>query len=134
MKYLLSILLPILLFSCSHYNYTNKTDARKYIKEYLFCSCLQQGITQFSKPDSLEMSKALVYDLISGYYNYKWITKVLDSIAKVEIEQQIKTQFDTTKHESAYGRVTYHLSCLEFYQSKKADSIAKFFDKYLYKG
>lgn len=134
MKYLLSVLFLIISLSCTQYNYTYKTKTRNYIKEYLYCSCLQQGIKQFSKIDSLEMSKALTYDFVSGYYDYKWITKVLDSIAKVEIEQQIKTQFDTTKHESAYGRVTYHLSCLEFYQSKKADSIAKFFDKYLYKG
>lgn len=133
MKYLLFVLFLFFSLSCTHYNYTYKTKARNYVKEYLYCSCLQQGIKQFSKIDSLEISKALAYDFVSGYYDYKWLNKVLDSIAKEEIEQELKNQFDSTKHESAYGHVTYYLSCLQLYQSKKADSIAKSFDKYFSK-
>ena len=126
----------ILFYSCS-VNRTSKKEKTdvELLKELAFCQCLEHSIETFSKLDTLEMGRGEVLNLMDSKGLFPNIVQpILDSLASLIVAEQRKEKNDTLyKHESARGRTSYTLGCLDFYNSKKLDSLVKSFPKRDYK-
>jgi hypothetical protein len=98
----------------------------------MYCSCIDQGLQNSGKLDNLENSRWLADEMLGEFYNDNiQLRKILDSLAKEIIVLDKGMQFNTKRYETAFGKVFYKVSCLQFYESKKMDSIAKSFDRIL---
>jgi hypothetical protein len=130
-------LVSILLFySCSVNSRIKieKTDI-ELLKELAFCQCLEHSLETFSTLDTLETGRGEVLNLMDSKGLFPNIVQpIFDSLAFLIVAEQIKAKNDTLyKHESARGRTSYTLACLDFYNSKKLDSLVRSFPKKDYK-
>ena len=138
MKILSGIFLfSILLFYSCSVNRTvknEKTDI-ELLKELAFCQCLEHSLETFSTLDNLEMGRGEVLNLMDAKGLFPNIAQpIFDSLAFLIVAEQRKAKNDTLyKHESASGRTSYTLACLDFYNSKKLDSLVRSFPKRDYK-
>ena len=126
----------LLLYSCS-VNRTvrkEKTDV-ELLKELAFCQCLEHSLETFSTLDTLEAGRGEVLNLMDSRGLFPNIVQpIFDSLAFLIVARQMKAKNDTLyKHESARGRTSYTLACLDFYNSKKLDSLVRSFQKRDYK-
>ena len=126
----------LLLYSCS-VNRTvrkEKTDV-ELLKELAFCQCLENSLETFSTLDTLEAGRGEVLNLMDSRGLFPNIVQpIFDSLAFIIVAKQRKAENDTLyKHESARGRTSYTLACLDFYNSNKLDSLVRSFPKRDYK-
>lgn len=132
----LSLFSILLLCSCS----INKTIQKEksdveLLKELAFCQCLENSLQTFSAIDTLEMSRGEVLNSMDakGLFPNN-VQPIFDSLANSIVRRQIRAKNDTlNKHESARGRTSYIIDCLDLYNSKKLDSLIKSFPKRDYK-
>ena len=111
-----------------------KTDI-ELLKELAFCQCLEHSLETFSTLDTLEMGRGEVLNLMDSRGLFPNIVQpIFDSLCFKIVAAQIKAKNDTLyTHESARGRTSYTLACLDFYNSKKLDSLVKSIPKRDYK-
>jgi hypothetical protein len=130
-------LFSILLFcSCSvNRNLKKEKSDIELLKELAFCQCVIRYQETFHKMDTLEMSRGEVLNSMDAMGLFpKIVEPIFDSLANSIVAEQIKARNDTlNKHESARGRTSYIIDCLDLYNSKKLDSLVKSFPKKDYK-
>ena len=126
----------LLFYSCSvNKSITKEKTEVELLKELAFCQCLERSLETFSTLDTLETARGEVLNLMDSKGLFPNIVQpVFDSLSFKIVAAQIKAKTDTLdKHESARGRTSYTLACLDFYNSKRLDSLVKSFPKGDYK-
>lgn len=133
MKYFISVVVSILLLSCSTHN-KDLIEQRKNwdyknwkqnFKDRAFCKCIVSGF------DSNIKEKIIYED--KSFYNAIAIT-FFDSIIDINIKNEIlKMKSDsinslTKVSEAGAGKMVFN-HCLKYYKSAKLDSIVKFESK-----
>jgi hypothetical protein len=128
MKEFISIILMGVVFtSCSSPQKSIKSKNIELIKKLAFCKCLEYNITNFVGTDTLDISADLIQEEMS-IYGGKFVSRLyplIDSSAKSIFLLEKKARFDSLRHESAFGKVGYKRSCIDFYKSNPLDSLAK---------
>lgn len=112
----------------------NQTENIELLKELAYCRCVEYAMEMNKGKDTSDISLASVLEeMDSKGFTSKFVYPVLDSSAKQIILRQYKSQFENEgKHENAWNKNNYILSCLQFYRSQKLDSLVRSFKINIY--
>ena len=118
----------ILFCSCFGPRINSESKNCELIKQLAYCKCLEYNIANFVGKDTLDRSIPLInqrMDIYGGYF-VNHFYPIIDSISKDVYKQELNAKGDTNfTAESSCGKVDYKSACLDFYKSKKLDSLAK---------
>ena len=130
MKYLLIILVTFTQSACTVQKSSKKQNENiELLKEVAYCKCLEHAMEMNKGKDTSDISLASVLERMdSKGLSSKFVYPVLDSSAKLVVLTQYNSQFENEgKHENAWNKNNYILSCLEFYKSQRLDSLVRSF-------
>lgn len=130
MKYLLAILVIFTQSACSvQKNSKKQTENIELLKELAYCKCVEHAMEMNKGKDTSDISLASVLERMdSRGLSSKFVYPVLDSSAKLVVLTQYNSQFENEgRHENTWNKNNYILSCLEFYKSKRLDSLVRSF-------
>lgn len=130
MRFISTLILSILLFGCSQQNKIIRKERKSWgfnnwkneFKERAFCLCLLEGYDD-------ENTKKFILQNDKSYYNGVGIA-IFDPILKPIIQKEVNLMKKDSLE--SIGKVPEHITgkrifnhCLNFYKSKKLDSITK---------
>lgn len=121
----------LLFVSCATHKNVAENSPVDLLKKYAYTKCMEQSIATFSIRDTLEMGSGEVRNLLdyNGIFTNN-LDGLLDSLAQTVVKEQMDAkQRYKDKHESAVGRTSYLIGCLNFYHSKRLDSIIRRYRK-----
>ncbi len=136
MKYLIFLLVLCTQSACCVRKSSKKQNENiELLKELAYCKCVEHSMEMNKGKDSSDISLASVLEKMdSKGLSSKFVYPVLDSSAKLVVLKQYNSQFENEgKHDNAWNKTNYILSCLEYYKSQRLDSLVKSFKPDSYK-
>jgi hypothetical protein len=117
------LILSTVNYCCTKKLYSKKNEAeiveqREDLKSFALCQCLRQGYK----------SSPVYEDISAGVYNDNLVygINVIDTITKISF--LVADSIEPAMHHDYNGKKAIIGSCIEFYKSKRLDSIVKSFD------
>lgn len=112
----------ILIISSCSVNKELKTDKKntQLLKQLAYCKCIEHSMETFSKIDSSETGSSevkMIMDYEGLFTNI--VDPICNSLAFTVVKRQMTNKYDSAgKAESARGKASYILDCLNSYNSK----------------
>ncbi len=126
MKKTLLLFVATLIFSCNTSKFLQENKRILLLKKFAFCKCFEMANSQYEKTDSSEVSIGDIRNLID--YNGMFLNHIEPLLVlelQIVLKDSNKINTNSFYKENLQGGRTYNLKCLNFYESKKLDSILK---------